>query len=43
MFKLFTWAKKILINWKKYNVVATSRGQGKTYLAAFLAARELLK
>lgn len=26
-FKLFTWAKKIFINWKKYNIVATSRGQ----------------
>lgn len=42
-FILFWWAKKVFINWKKYNVIATSRGQGKTYLAALVAARELLK
>jgi len=42
-FKLFDWAKKILINWKKYNIVAASRWQWKTYIAAFLSARELLK
>ena len=41
-FKLFTWAKKVIIWWKKYNVLWTSRWQGKTYFAAKLAARELL-
>lgn len=40
-FKLFNWAKDIIIGWNKYNVVATSRWQGKTYLAAMLWGREL--
>lgn len=41
-FKLFAWAKDIIVNWTQYNIVATSRWQGKTYLAAMLWARELL-
>lgn len=40
-FKLFTWAKNVIINWTKYNVIAASRGQGKTYFASMIAAREL--
>jgi len=40
-FRLFKWARKILLNWRKYNVVATSRWQWKSYLAAFIVAREL--
>lgn len=42
-YKLFTWQRKVLLNWRRYNIVATSRWQGKTYLAAFICARELLK
>ncbi len=42
-FKLFNWAKKVIINWTKYNIIAASRTQGKTFLAAEIAARELLK
>jgi len=42
-FILFGWAKKIFINWKRYNIVAASRGNGKTMLAAMVAVRELLK
>jgi len=41
-FKLFDWAKKVIIQWKKINVVWASRSQWKTYFAALLAARELL-
>ncbi len=41
MFRLFTWARKALIHWNKYNVIATSRWQGKTFLAALIVAREL--
>lgn len=40
-FKLFGWSRRVLLNWNKYNVIATSRGQGKSYLAAFIVAREL--
>lgn len=42
-FTMFWWAKKVFMTWKKYNVVATSRGQGKTYLAALVVAKELIK
>ena len=42
-FKLFEWSKNVMIKWNRYNVVATSRGQGKTYLAAEISALELLK
>ena len=42
-FKLFEWAKKVTIQWTKYNVVAASRTQGKTYYCSEVAARELLK
>jgi len=41
-FKLFEWSKSVLLNWKKYNVIAATRWQGKSYLAAKLVARELL-
>jgi len=41
-FKLFNWAKKVIMNWKKYNIVWASRSQWKTYFAALIAARELL-
>lgn len=41
-FRLTWWAKQVLIEWKKYNILATSRWQGKTFLAAFVAARWLL-
>jgi len=42
-FKLFEWAKIVITKWTKYNIIAASRTQGKTYLASLLAARELLK
>ena len=42
-FTMFWWARKVFMTWKKYNVCATSRWQGKTYLAALVAAKELLK
>ncbi len=42
-FKLFEWAKKVTINWNRYNVIAASRTQGKTYFCSEIAARELLK
>lgn len=41
-FKLFNWSKRLLINWNKYNVLATSRWYGKTMLLAFIASRWLL-
>jgi hypothetical protein len=41
-FKLFEWSKRVLINWSKYNVLATSRWYGKTMLLAFIASRWLL-
>lgn len=41
-FKLFEWSKRVLINWQKYNVLATSRWYGKTMLLAFIASRWLL-
>ena len=41
-FKLFEWSKSVLINWNKYNVLATSRWYWKTMLAAFIWARGLL-
>lgn len=41
-FKLFWWSKSVIVNWKKYNVIATSRWQWKSYLAAMLVSRELL-
>jgi len=41
-FKLFNWSKNVLINWKKYNLLATSRSYGKTFLWAFIWARWLL-
>lgn len=42
-FKLFNWAKRVTINWTKYNIIAASRTQGKTYFCSEIAARELLK
>lgn len=42
-FVLFNWAKTLILGWTKYNIIAASRTQWKTYLAALLAARELLK
>ncbi len=42
-FKLFNWAKNVIINWNKYNVIAASRTQGKTYFCSEVASRELLK
>ena len=42
-FKLFTWAKQFLVNAAKYNILATSRGNGKTFLAIEEACKELLK
>lgn len=42
-FKLFDWAKRVTIQWTKYNVIAASRTQGKTYFCSEVAARELLK
>lgn len=41
-FELTEWWKKVLINWKRYNVVAATRWQGKTYKACLIAARWLL-
>lgn len=41
-FDLTNWWKRVLINWKKYNILATTRWQGKTYLAWLIAARWLL-
>jgi len=41
-FKLFNWSKSVLINWNKYNVLATSRSYWKTFLWAFIWARWLL-
>lgn len=42
-YKLFWWQKEVLMMWTRYNIIATSRWQWKTYLAAFVCARELLK
>lgn len=42
-FRLFTWAKQFLVNASKYNILATSRGNGKTFLAIEEAGKELLK
>ena len=42
-FKLFEWAKKVTMQWTKYNIIAASRTQGKTYFCSEIAARELLK
>lgn len=42
-FNLFNWSKRVIINWTKYNIIAASRTQGKTYFASLIAARELLK
>ena len=41
-FKLFNWSKNVLIDWKKYNVLATSRAYWKTFFWAFVWARWLL-
>lgn len=41
-FRLTTWAKKLLINRTKYNIVAASRWNWKSYLAAYIAIRWLL-
>ena len=41
-FKLFNWSKNVLINWRKINVLATSRSQWKTFFWAFIGARGLL-
>jgi len=41
-FRLFWWSKNVLINWRKYNVLATSRSYGKTMFGAFIWARWLL-
>ena len=41
-FKLFNWSKNVLINWNKYNVLATSRSYWKTFFGAFIWARWLL-
>lgn len=42
-FKLFEWARNLFVNWKKYNILATTRWQWKTYLASMVTVRELLK
>lgn len=41
-FKLFTWFKWVLINWKKFNVVIASRWNWKTFDAAYICVRALL-
>ena len=41
-FRLTTWFRKVLVNWKQINIVYASRGNGKTYDAAYIAARALL-
>lgn len=41
-FVLTTWAKKTILNWKRYNVLACTRWQGKTFFAALIAVRALL-
>lgn len=41
-FKLFNWSKNVLMSWKKYNILATSRSYGKTFFWAFIWARWLL-
>lgn len=42
-FNLFSWAKQFLVNADRYNILATSRGNGKTFLAMEEVAKELLK
>lgn len=42
-FRLFTWAKEFLVHAAKYNILATSRGNGKTFLAIEEVGKELLK
>jgi hypothetical protein len=41
-FRLTKWARNILFNWTRYNIIAASRGQWKTFLASFVAVRWLL-
>lgn len=41
-FRLTTWAKSSIINWKRYNVLACTRWQWKTFLASLMAVRALL-
>jgi len=41
-FELTWWGKQVLINWNKYNILATSRWQGKTFKGAYIATRWLL-
>ncbi len=41
-FELTDWWKNILINWNRFNVVAATRWQWKTYFASLVAARALL-
>lgn len=41
-FRLTHWWRSVLINWRKYNIIAASRGQGKTYMASYIACRWLL-
>lgn len=40
---LQSWQKKILYNWKQFNMIAWSRRIGKTFTSAFVAYRELYK
>jgi len=42
-YSMFEWSKKVLMSWNKINVVAASKGSGKSYFAAELCAAELFK
>lgn len=41
-FRLTNWWKNVLMNRSRYNIIATSRGQWKTFLAWYIAVRWLL-
>jgi len=40
---LLQWTRRVIMNWKKINVVAASKWSGKSFYAAELCAAELLK
>jgi hypothetical protein len=40
---MLEWTRKIMLDWNKINVVAASKGSGKSFFAADLCAAELFK
>lgn len=42
-YRLLQWSRKIVMNWNKINVVAASKGSGKSFFAAELCSLELFK